>query len=202
MARLRVYELARDLNMTNKVLLEKLGDLDISVKSHMSALDDDIIAKIKSLFFDTPEKEEAIEMTFEFQTKVLGIPLDRYAVTCFAEIGTMPMVLDGNPTSILYVPPVWQYIASLPIAILKEAVLFKNIAQEPIARFVVAVVLFLNALYPMAIDSLLCVQHNVPLPIEILQLLAVVHCWESKPIAIDWLLFTPNAIAWCPIATL
>jgi alanyl-tRNA synthetase len=29
-------------------------------------------------------KEEAIKMTFEFQTKVLGIPVDRYAVTCFA----------------------------------------------------------------------------------------------------------------------
>jgi len=63
MARLRVYELARDLNMTNKVLLEKLDDLDISVKSHMSALDDDTIAKIKSSFFSTPEKEETIEET-------------------------------------------------------------------------------------------------------------------------------------------
>lgn len=29
-------------------------------------------------------KEEAIKYTFEFQTKVLGIPLDKYAVTCFA----------------------------------------------------------------------------------------------------------------------
>lgn len=28
-------------------------------------------------------KEEAIKMTFEFQTKVLGIPVERYAVTCF-----------------------------------------------------------------------------------------------------------------------
>jgi translation initiation factor IF-2 len=63
MARLRVYELARDLNMTNKVLLEKLDDLDISVKSHMSALDDDTIAKIKSSFFSTPTKEETIEET-------------------------------------------------------------------------------------------------------------------------------------------
>jgi len=62
MARLRVYELARDLNMTNKVLLEKLDDLDISVSSHMSALDDDVIAKIKSSLFDT-KKEEAIEET-------------------------------------------------------------------------------------------------------------------------------------------
>ena len=63
MARLRVYELARDLNMTNKVLLEKLGDLDIAVKSHMSALDDDIIDQIKSSFFSTQKKEETIEET-------------------------------------------------------------------------------------------------------------------------------------------
>ena len=63
MAKLRVYELARDLNMTNKVLLEKLDDLDISVKSHMSSLEDDIIAKIKSSFFSAPEKKETIEET-------------------------------------------------------------------------------------------------------------------------------------------
>jgi translation initiation factor IF-2 len=61
MAKLRVYELARDLNTTNKALLEKLSDLDISVKSHMSALDDEVIAKIKSAFYGV--KEEAIEET-------------------------------------------------------------------------------------------------------------------------------------------
>ncbi len=61
MAKLRVYELARDLNTTNKVLLEKLNDLDIDVKSHMSALDDEVIAKIKSTFYGA--KEETIEET-------------------------------------------------------------------------------------------------------------------------------------------
>jgi translation initiation factor IF-2 len=61
MAKLRVYELARDLNTTNKELLEKLNDLDISVKSHMSSLDDEVIAKIKSAFYGT--KAETIEET-------------------------------------------------------------------------------------------------------------------------------------------
>ena len=61
MARLRVYELARDLNMTNKVLLAKLNDLDIAVKSHMSALDEELIDKIKSSLFGG--KEETIEET-------------------------------------------------------------------------------------------------------------------------------------------
>ena len=61
MARLRVHELARDLNMTNKVLLAQLNDMDISVKSHMSSLDDEVIAEIKALLFGT--KKETVEET-------------------------------------------------------------------------------------------------------------------------------------------
>ncbi|MBN1930346.1 MAG: translation initiation factor IF-2 [Desulfobacterales bacterium] len=51
MAKIRVYELARDLNMKNKVLLEKLSDMNISVRSHMSSLDDEIVATIKANLF-------------------------------------------------------------------------------------------------------------------------------------------------------
>jgi len=61
MAKVRVHELARDLNMTNKVLLAQLNDMDISVKSHMSSLDDDVIEKIKASLFGT--KKETIEET-------------------------------------------------------------------------------------------------------------------------------------------
>ena len=62
MAKMRVYELARDLNLTNKMLLSKLSDLDISVKSHMSSLDDETVARIKSAIFGK-EKTEAVEET-------------------------------------------------------------------------------------------------------------------------------------------
>ena len=61
MANMRVYELARDLNLTNQILLEKLGEMDIAVKSHMSSLDEDTIARIKSQLFG--KKEETIEET-------------------------------------------------------------------------------------------------------------------------------------------
>jgi translation initiation factor IF-2 len=61
MARLRVYELARDLNMTNKVLLEKLDDLDISVKSHMSALDEEAIDRVKLSIFGSKKEETVVE---------------------------------------------------------------------------------------------------------------------------------------------
>ena len=58
---MRVYELARDLNMTNKLLLSKLSEMDIEVKSHMSSLDDETIGKIKFEFFG--KKAETIVET-------------------------------------------------------------------------------------------------------------------------------------------
>lgn len=61
MAKIRIYELARDLNLTNKVLLEKIRDLDIPIKNHMSSVDEDSIAKIKASLFGT--KAEEIEET-------------------------------------------------------------------------------------------------------------------------------------------
>ena len=44
MAKVRVYELAKDLNMTNKQLLNKMKELKIQVKSHMSSLEDSAIS--------------------------------------------------------------------------------------------------------------------------------------------------------------
>ena len=57
MAKIRIYELARDLNMTNKVLIEKVRNMDIQVKSHMSSLDEDTVAKIKENMLGVPAKE-------------------------------------------------------------------------------------------------------------------------------------------------
>jgi translation initiation factor IF-2 len=48
MAKIRIYELARDLNMTNRDLLMKLKEMEITVNSHMSALEDDDVEKIKA----------------------------------------------------------------------------------------------------------------------------------------------------------
>ncbi len=57
MAKIRIYELARDLNMTNKMLLDKLRDMEIEAKSHMSSLDDDIVDTIKRNLRGSPAKE-------------------------------------------------------------------------------------------------------------------------------------------------
>ncbi|MGA8242176.1 MAG: translation initiation factor IF-2 [Desulfobacterales bacterium] len=63
MAKIRVYELARDLNMTNKSLIEKMKDMDIDVeiKSHMSALEDEVVAQIKAGLFG--QKSETVVET-------------------------------------------------------------------------------------------------------------------------------------------
>ncbi len=56
MAKIRVYELAKQLNMTNKVLLERLKENNISVKSHMSVIDEETVAGIREgLFQDKSE---------------------------------------------------------------------------------------------------------------------------------------------------
>jgi translation initiation factor IF-2 len=51
-AKIRVYELARDLKMKSKALLDKLNEMDITVGSHVSSLDDDVVAKIKANLYD------------------------------------------------------------------------------------------------------------------------------------------------------
>ncbi|MBW1835733.1 MAG: translation initiation factor IF-2 [Deltaproteobacteria bacterium] len=61
MAKIRVYELARDLNMTNKVILGKLQDMDFPVKSHMSSLDEETVSTIKERLLDL--KPEGVEVT-------------------------------------------------------------------------------------------------------------------------------------------
>ncbi|MGD8549645.1 MAG: translation initiation factor IF-2 N-terminal domain-containing protein, partial [Desulfobacterales bacterium] len=57
MAKIRIYELARDLNVTNKELLEKIRNMDIDVKSHMSSLDDKAVNRIKMNLLGSPQKE-------------------------------------------------------------------------------------------------------------------------------------------------
>jgi translation initiation factor IF-2 len=61
MTKIRVYELARDLNMSNKGLMDKLNDLDIAVTSHMSSLDEQTVTRIKSALFGP--RPEAFEET-------------------------------------------------------------------------------------------------------------------------------------------
>ena len=47
MGRMKVHELAKELNMTSKELMDKLIKLNYNVKSHLSTLEEDEVEKIK-----------------------------------------------------------------------------------------------------------------------------------------------------------
>ncbi|MEE8400067.1 MAG: translation initiation factor IF-2 N-terminal domain-containing protein, partial [Desulfobacterales bacterium] len=68
MAKIRIHELARELNMQNKELLEKLSDMDIDAKSHMSSLDDDTVTQIRGLLLG--KKVAVVEETRVKQTVI------------------------------------------------------------------------------------------------------------------------------------
>lgn len=59
MGRIRVYELAKELNMTNKAILDKIAKMDgVEVRSHMSALEDGEIEAIRRFVLGKDTEEE------------------------------------------------------------------------------------------------------------------------------------------------
>lgn len=59
MARMRVHELAKELNVNNKELIERILKLGIQVKNHMSTLTDSAVIKVRQQFGDArPEDVE------------------------------------------------------------------------------------------------------------------------------------------------
>ena len=60
MARLRVYELAKQLDMDTKELLHELEELGIEVKSHMSYIDEETVNILLDIYKQTLEEEEDV----------------------------------------------------------------------------------------------------------------------------------------------
>jgi hypothetical protein len=58
-SRIRVYELARELNVTNKVAMDKLAELGIAVISHMSPVNSEDVRKLKEHLMRT-ERDQII----------------------------------------------------------------------------------------------------------------------------------------------
>ena len=48
MGKIRIYELARELNMTNTELVDRLHEIEYPVKSHMSSVDESELPDIKA----------------------------------------------------------------------------------------------------------------------------------------------------------
>ena len=50
MAKTRIHELAKELNITSKELIDKVASLGISVKNHMSTLEDEDVGRLRSMY--------------------------------------------------------------------------------------------------------------------------------------------------------
>lgn len=55
MAKVRVYEYAKQMNMSSKEILTILKRLDIEVNNHMSVMDDEMVKKVEQFFKDVKQ---------------------------------------------------------------------------------------------------------------------------------------------------
>lgn len=61
MGKIRIYELARQLNMQNKPFMDKLQEMGITFTNHMSTLDDDVVERIREAL--QGKASDAVEKT-------------------------------------------------------------------------------------------------------------------------------------------
>lgn len=118
MAKTRVYELAKRLKITTRELIDELEELGVSVKSHMSVLDDEIVNIIVGLYeeeekaakikksasskkktekeveeeeIETPKKKKKQEEKIPGEEKVLRITPDELKLDLLAEKMRVPV---------------------------------------------------------------------------------------------------------------
>ncbi|NLN16645.1 MAG: translation initiation factor IF-2 [Firmicutes bacterium] len=60
MAKVRVYELAKELNISSKAMVSFLIDLGADVKNHMSTIDEDIALLVKDHFAEDEDEDEKL----------------------------------------------------------------------------------------------------------------------------------------------
>jgi translation initiation factor IF-2 len=70
LAKLRVYELAKELNLANKELLTKIEKMGIEVKNHMSSLEDEEVSKIRDEFNPKKREEKKVEVKKEKKKEI------------------------------------------------------------------------------------------------------------------------------------
>ena len=129
MAKTRIYELAKQLNMTNKVLLERLKDINIAVKSHMSVIDEEAVAGIKEALFQGKSEivtEKRIKgAVIRRRRKVIEKKPEAEAITPVAKVeAEVPSELKEKETPEVMpdqiVPPVSDEIPKEKVAMIVE----------------------------------------------------------------------------------
>ena len=69
MSKIRVYELAKELEMTSKELIEKVVDLNLNINSHMSSLDEEEATLIKELIEEENKEVKELKKKNNKQSK-------------------------------------------------------------------------------------------------------------------------------------
>ena len=95
MTKMRVHELAKELGVDNKDLMEALKKKDVEVKSHMSSLEDNVVADLKKEFGKSAGAEKAGEKTAEEKYDDLKETTDGLVETTDELVETMADILGG-----------------------------------------------------------------------------------------------------------
>ncbi len=76
MSKVRVYEIAKQLNISNKELIDIINDLGLNVRNHMSALEEEDQKLIMDLFNEKnkPDNQEQTVQEEEQEVKIIKIP--------------------------------------------------------------------------------------------------------------------------------
>ncbi len=74
MAKIRIYELAKQLNVANKELVEKINSIGIEAKSHMGMLTEEDVERVRALY--QPKKEPQKEAPKKEETKKNALKQD------------------------------------------------------------------------------------------------------------------------------
>ena len=68
MAKVKVHELAKELNIQSKEILQYLSEQNIEVKSHMSSIEDDVIRVVKKKFAKSEPVSGCATITISAET--------------------------------------------------------------------------------------------------------------------------------------
>ena len=92
MGKIKVYELAKELNINNKELIEKLKNMGVEVKSHLSTVEDKYVEEIRNSIKGETNKNKSTksDKKQEAEEKKTGPVIIRRAVILEDENATKP----------------------------------------------------------------------------------------------------------------
>ena len=140
MTKMRVYELAKELEMENKVLVDAIREMNIEVKSHSSSLSDDEVALIKGHLSGTKSlvvEEQRIKSTvIRRRRKIVEVAPEPEVDHPTIELPqpaleAPPAPEPPLPSEPLPEPPAEQKMEVAPSAALEEQPLKEPLVQSP-----------------------------------------------------------------------